>query len=491
MNRKIYAPNIHLFRYYLCNKSEDHVVDLTKEYQFLFKAFNLKENDFYLKEFQDDHDDRLPLYYDNSTKSSFLYLEQQLERQDEIKITGQAFPVQLYDSCGLIFNIRVDEKDKNGLSSPGVDLGILKDTLNPDKCLLRLKDSSILGQTIILTVWLDSKMGNYQAIADQCIKNFFNAEENVPRLYQENELFGQPIFEYGNPRELDKDYHVLVWIFFKEANSFDNLAEKIFCACYHEFIDLFFYFHKATKAFTDSRSIYKEIREKYKEIDAEIDQIGIDSNLDKEEMLKKLQNILKKLPSNVLEYERLLRKLSERSLFFELAARNYETRSKGIQNKLAEDIEFPVRNLTFLSDFSKRTFRSLRDQIAADLAYSQNYSGVSAQAIAAIRGIVEIEQTRLDRENQEAEKEREKAEKERERELQLTILAVGAGVSAGGILASSSGHLDAESLSLASVKNPQLYLFFGSLIWSLIFGVAIGFLVYGVMKAIDRILKGR
>ncbi|WP_377480989.1 MAG: hypothetical protein P2A85_13760 [Microcoleus anatoxicus] len=79
----------------------------------------------------------------------------------------------------------------------------------------------------------------------------------------------------------------------------------------------------------------------------------------------------------------------------------------------------------------------MRSQIAGDLGYFHHGTNLIDQAIASIRGIVEIEQARSDRTNQIALRNSEDKEKDRDDRLQSTVQAIGVGLAAGGIAASS------------------------------------------------------
>ena len=92
------------------------------------------------------------------------------------------------------------------------------------------------------------------------------------------------------------------------------------------------------------------------------------------------------------------------------------------------------------------------------------------RAIASIRGITEIEQT----ENQLGHEERDK---QNNYDLQITILAVGTGMSAGGITGSSSGLL------LNQYATDYPFITFGiSLALSFIVALLSGLFTFGIGK---------
>ena len=100
-------------------------------------------------------------------------------------------------------------------------------------------------------------------------------------------------------------------------------------------------------------------------------------------------------------------------------------------------VESDKEELSILNNFSRKTAPYFRSQIAGDLGYFRHGTSLIDQAIASIRGIVEIEQARNDRTNQIALRNSEEEEKDRDDRLESTVQAIGVGLAAGGIAASS------------------------------------------------------
>ncbi|MBE9142321.1 hypothetical protein [Planktothrix mougeotii] len=116
-------------------------------------------------------------------------------------------------------------------------------------------------------------------------------------------------------------------------------------------------------------------------------------------------------------------------------SKNYQKTLKKIQRKLKE--KYPINSeqkLDFFLAFINEDSQYFQERIKDELNYFVEGSTLVDRAIASIRGITEIEQT----ENQ---RRQEKQEQENNYQLQIKILAVGTGMSAGGITGSSSGLL--------------------------------------------------
>jgi hypothetical protein len=89
---------------------------------------------------------------------------------------------------------------------------------------------------------------------------------------------------------------------------------------------------------------------------------------------------------------------------------NYNNKIDEICAKITLDKE----ELSFLRHFGEHTAPQFHSQIAADLSYFEQGTGLIRACIASIRGIVEIDQAVLDRDS-------EQREKERDRELENLI----------------------------------------------------------------------
>lgn len=157
--------------------------------------------------------------------------------------------------------------------------------------------------------------------------------------------------------------------------------------------------------------------------------------------------------SNSFRYAHFLRDLELHQTSIEVNIKNYQRELQNLKNCLLKGDRIEPLEL-FLQQSQVYT-----EQIAVDLAYLNPGKQLFEQMIAIIRSIVEIEQAKCDRQRQEFEKQREldekqryeeikeQAEKERERqekdekELQDNIQAIGVGITAGTIIASSSGLL--------------------------------------------------
>lgn len=351
------------------------------------------------------------------------------ELPDIPKMEGFIQPVQIpEDSYGVFFNIGYDDSNPANL----VEISTLQ-SFNPQQILPLTPSRYFLGQTLLLTLNLTPDTQNLTKaelteLANQCYHALFSKDNSPSRL---GELFGSPIFEYGNPRQPDKSPHILIWLFR------DKIADRNLSKSFQPTFDLFFYRHKITKAFQDSREIYQQIKQYYLSLDPTLDEIQAQIDAAKPDpqdaaYLQILKTQLKQLAADSLIYDRLLRKLKDFLNTITINLNNYNDRIEQICAILGTDKE----ELSFWRHFGEQTAPQFQRQIEADLSYFEQGTGLISQAVASIRAIVEIDQAQCDRIWQQEEKERDKRHEKDNQDLQDQIQAVGVGIAAGAIVAS-------------------------------------------------------
>ena len=134
---------------------------------------------------------------------------------------------------------------------------------------------------------------------------------------------------------------------------------------------------------------------------------------------------LKNLAKDSLSYTRLLRKMEDFGNTIEINLYNYNETIQQICGRLEIDKE----ELSFLKYFGQETAPHFQRQIKADLGYFEHGTDLIEQAIASIRGIVEIDQA------------------ERDRALENQIQTVGIAIAAGAIVASTSALIFEEPIT--------------------------------------------
>ena len=414
------------------------------------------------------------------SKNSLIKISGKLPNS-EIPIAGRIYSQCLYDSYAVAFNLRRPEQE-NGKKTEEISLDFFR-KINRDQIFLPKFVDSSLGQTLLITAFIpeefkQSSIKDLEILAQKCLEEFIPNNQQRPPLQNQGEVFGSPIFEYDNLSQINLDSsdlpycHVLIWLFRENQSSED------FIDCYSEFIDLFFYRNKVITAYQQSLKQYEKAFKCYGEIEGEIKSLNeflnqeiTDESFLNEADLKFLKQKLKALSHQDFSYSQTLRNLKHYRNTIGINSKNYKQTLKTIQRKLKE--KSPINSeqkLDFFLAFINEDSQYFQERIKDELNYFVEGSTLVDRAIASIRGIIEIDQT----ENQLGHEERDK---ENNYDLQITILAVGTGMSAGGITGSSSGLL----LNQYATDYPVIT--FGiSLTLSFIVALLSGLFIFGIGK---------
>ncbi|MFM7405755.1 MAG: hypothetical protein ACKO3K_03555 [Cuspidothrix sp.] len=466
MNQKIYAPNIYNFAFQLYQIANLDPDSIGENQDFIWETGNqiihkITQKDIKLLDQIDvsqSPDDRyvdlLKSSIQNNINSVWLDFDGKVSlstTSQKVNIKGFAYPLKLDDSYILFLNFRRPEEEQdnsgNNQKTDDVDVSLLR-SFNPDNCLIYPEHSLFLGQTLLITGWLtgvkDKKI--IQSIADECLKQVFPDNYQLPTLNHTGELFGSQIFEYGSLSKLHNYQHILIWLFS------DTATDESFNNCYKNLINLFLFRTKIVKTYKNSREIHRNLDKIYRTIETEIRNLPADrdpkTSIDK--YLTNLQDKLKLFPQLALEYSSLLRDLQETHNTIDINKQNYVNELKKISEKTK--IQNTISDLSFLEKFINNNCDNFSRQIQADLGYFQNGSELLDKAINAIRGIVEIEQAK------------------RDRSLETTVQILGIGFGGGAIV---SGvivqHIDKinQPIPIISPNSPPNQ-FYASLFLSII-----------------------
>ncbi|MFB8796866.1 MAG: hypothetical protein U7126_22180 [Microcoleus sp.] len=417
MSDKISAPNVYLYAFQLQHDSKGSNNPLWKHCDKILANFTDERVTPDLVFPQNSHS------YREDLLSTVV-----LEFNRNPPIEGFAQPLQIQDSYAFCLNIGCPEDG----TADNVDVNLIQQ-FNPNQVLLINGDDNFLGQTLLITGWLPENspdnLDSLKPLADKCRDALFQGD-SPPVFYRSSKLFGSPIFEYGAISDTANYRHLLVWLLA------DKQTDKDFNTCQEEILNLLFHRNKIIKAFQDSRLIYHELDREYRIIEKNMEilqqQFSRGTVLTPPQ-LQEFQEQLKQLFSKAVTYTRLLRKLEDYDNTIALNLYNYSE----ILQKICVMIESDEEELSILNNFSRKNALYMRSQIAGDLGYFRHGTNLIDQAIASIRGIVEIEQARSDRTNQIALRSSEIAEKNRDDRLESTVQAIGVGLAAGGIAASS------------------------------------------------------
>ncbi|HBK98095.1 MAG TPA: hypothetical protein DD001_12650 [Microcoleaceae bacterium UBA10368] len=242
-------------------------------------------------------------------------------------------------------------------------------------------------------------------------------------------------------------------------------------------MDLFLYRNKILLAYRDSRKLYLVTREEYKQIELDIDKtfkylqrdqsqqrhskgVGL-----KDEELEYLASQMIEMPPRAVKYARMLIDLEFRQNTIAINAQNYQDKLNQISLdiKAAKKYNHSDADLSFLAAFSKETCPQFQRQIQADLGYFKHGSGLLEQATEAIRAIVAIE------------------EAYRDAKLEVTIQAVGFGLGAAGVVASSAPYFIKQDAPSQKFYWPLIKVEIHPFVLVLLISIGAGVAVWGLV----------
>ncbi|MBD2483051.1 hypothetical protein [Planktothrix sp. FACHB-1365] len=200
------------------------------------------------------------------------------------------------------------------------------------------------------------------------------------------------------------------------------------------------------------------------------------SNLDLEGLKKQLITLIKIAPQYTLK----LRNLEYALNTININVGNYQRILKHLQQETEDDLEFFVC-------FLNRECQTLPAQIQADLNYLKPASNLLDQAISSIRGLVEIEQAKLDREKAEILRTNEDNERKRDQSLEQTISMLGFGLGVGGIVSSIASAYIEKPLTISYLEITfSLEPFMLAFLWSFVIGAIAGCIGRQITKLISK-----
>lgn len=419
------------------------------------------------------------------------------------KIQGNLQPFRLNDTYAV--NLTLHPKSPDDL----IEVPQLQH-FNPQGCLLPSSLQASLGQTIWIYGEVDKHQQECESLASACAVALLERTPLDPVFVNQGKLFGSLLFRYeatdrDDPQNPAKQCHILV-----SLNNSQAPTPKLAREAHDWLLNLLCCYHKLRYVDRQSRLSYQDARQIYSELEKQgqnLTQLPLES----EQRLLKLKRSLTELSAKVFEYDCHLRDLQAHRTTIETNATNYEQ----CLNKLPTQ---PDDDLEFWQDFLRSDCNQFQKQIQTDLSYLNPGRELFQQLIAAIRGVVEIEQAESDRqylqqlrENEANEKERDRqrveVEKERDRQhleelrkneaaekestrqrveaekqLENTIKAVTVGLTTGTSTAS------ATSISFGRIdKQPNLpllpvFLIPISILLSIGLGVAVGYFSYRKVK---------
>ncbi|MBD0307677.1 MAG: hypothetical protein ICV80_05905 [Microcoleus sp. T1-bin1] len=351
--------------------------------------------------------------------------------------------------------------------------------LNPQGCLLPNAIQPSLGQTLLLYAE-PAGYNPYRKLADECVKAFVQDKQPASVDFRaEGKLFGSPIFEYDS-REDDvrQRCHILVWLQdnpqtlkFVATPAFNSDLMNLLCSR----AKIVFVYGEVRKKYRQAQQIVGELEKKLPELRA------IESEQNRQVKLQKLKELLAEVHTKMLAFAKQVRYLQEDRNTIDTNAENYGealTRIKGLC--------IPGDNLDFWQRFLDLAEDKYRRQIEIDLNYLIASQNLFQQSISTVRGMVEIEQVELDREQMELYKQQEDREKKRSRQLENIIFFVGTAIGGGQIFSAAYPLIKDTPIQWQPDVSLPLHPFAATIILSLLFGLLFGLLMLGIAVLVRK-----
>ncbi len=291
-----------------------------------------------------------------------------------------------------------------------------------------------LGQTIGIYAEVTNKTEANQDLADSYVRNFLKEteyENDQITAFDGNNLLGIPLFEYFCQSTAEKTEkpvcHILVLLNYQDENGVNKLSKY-----YENIVDLLCSYHKIKFVYQQSEVSYQAALEVSQQIGQKVTEF-VNYVADKNNNLDNLGKMLDELPLLALKHSTYCGELTGYVTTIEINHQNYK-------NSLQELLSAGSK-LDSWQKFSDRTGDTFIKQIQCWYNYMSPRKEIAQQLTASIRGLVEIEQAKSDRQLQQTLQNNEIDEKKRDRNLQTIVAVVGVGIGAAGVAATASPYI--------------------------------------------------
>lgn len=323
----------------------------------------------------------------------------------DVKLNGKLYPFRLHDTYAI---------DLTLLCNNTIFIDKVKQ-LNLKELLLPQYLQASLGKTLLLYAKLAVECED-----DECLENLADdyvvqliGDKIQPQGHSKGKLLNNLIFEYETLEiEPLKRCHILIWFINKDTPTDKQLNQVS-----SHLLTLLCARHKILSAYNDYQSYSYEAENLYSKMEShikELENITTNEQSNKlEERLEKFKVLLAKLLREIIDYSK-----------YQTYAADYEntiaTNIKNYELSFLKLSDSPDDNLSFLKEFLELSCYKYEAQIQIDRQYLEPGAKLFQQLIDTIRGMVAIDQAKL-----------EVQKTEREKRLGLLITSISTGVASG------------------------------------------------------------
>ncbi|MFE1746403.1 hypothetical protein [Coleofasciculus sp. H7-2] len=442
----LFLPNVDLFVYHLRNGLGDDAEQINQNQLAFWDNFPLELQRILVC--ADDSNFNDPEYLEllrlaGETEAYYTFQD----RSEGYPVKGFYYPVRFSDSYGLLFNCHINDRDY----------------LQSFKCFPTLKHLAAdkqgnLGKTWIVSGILPRNCETpLETLAQEAyeILRFGRWQQQKP---SQGKFLGATVFEVWQPPQgwdMEENRHVLV-IFYP-----DVAAETEAAKYYEVWMRLFYYRNKILWAYCEAQKLRQQLQENF----GYIFQAG---EMLKQLPLKELQRILEVNIKILSQYASDLNHLEIQLHAIETNQKKYQ---EHLNYLLQESSKYGETELDFLAHFNQ-IVKQYEIQIQQDRGSFSPALRVLEDVINTIRGIVEIEQAK------------------RDRNLENIIAAASLGVGTASVAASASSALikDFTQPYPNQIDNNQLsaVIPLANLLIVILFSIGLGCLVSGFAWKILR-----
>jgi len=378
--------------------------------------------------------------------------------QNGLAISGKLQPFLLHDTYAFDLSLFPENYDQD-ITPQELCL------FEPSSLLLDCSENT-LGETIWFSGETEVGDTECQTVADKLVTSFMENTEFTARLVAQGSLLNKVLlFEYeiSQRNQPDRRYKILVWVNNRSIDldsEIDQVYDYLFWSLGSR--------HKIEYVYQQAQESYSKARKAYSDIEAKIKEFKQDKPLEE------LQKLLESMPELSMQYQRQLRNLQSHYTTIKTNQLNYQN----YLQKFWQPDDIPSWR-----EFGEITCKRYLGQIEIYLSYIQPGKDLIGEFINTLRGLVEIEQAKSDRQRQQTLQENEEKEKERDRNLQNTIQAVGTGIGVGvgfaGILAAGYPLIE-KPWDFPSPQHPLLppHPFIIAVVLSCLSGGGLGWLAW-------------
>jgi len=329
---------------------------------------------------------------------------------DDISLGGNLSTFKMNDTYSADLNLSVEDEEAD--FSPE-NAGIFQ-----PQALIDVRAS--LGKVL----WLSGESEDLNQLelssAKEWAKNLCPQAEYIT----EDRLFNCPLFIFAAD-----SLTILISLAKPDTIDLDRAQDN-----YYNLRNLFWTYQKIVVVGKLAKAGYQGARHLYSELEAQVQEFNQVFLLPTpEERLNKLDQLLQTIPQRLLDYNCKLRDIKAHYTTIEVNGQNFQISLSHIRDEKADD------RLSYWSDFATKTAPLRLQQIKTYIDYLEPGQVLFSDLINSIRATAEIDQAQCDRQRQEADAKYYQQQQDANQDLQNHIQAVGVGIAAGAIVASTSG----------------------------------------------------